>query len=127
MSPVRVTGPVGTRPVGTIKTMTPNPGHSRPPYLAAADPGVTPPGWYTVADGRELWWDGHRWIVTPQPGAQVQPQPQPTTMVTSVPVQTAHTAHLIATICTCGFWAPFWAASAVWNSMRRDKHVTRIQ
>ncbi len=104
--------------------MAPTP-HSRPPFLAAADPGVTPPGWYTVTDGRELWWDGRQWIVTPQAGGPVQPPP--TTMVTSVPVQTAHTAHLIATICTCGLWAPVWVASMIWNSMRKDKHVTRIR
>ncbi len=103
--------------------MAPTP-HSRPPYLACADPGVTPAGWYTVADGRELWWDGHQWIVTPQPYLPAQ---QPTMMVTTVPVQTAHTAHLIATLCTCGLWAPFWVASIVWNSMRRDKHETWIR
>lgn len=101
--------------------MTPSP-PGRPPFLAAADPGITPAGWYTVGDGRELWWDGHRWVVVP--GQQIQPQP---TMVTSVPVQTHHTAHLIATVCTCGLWAPVWAASAIWNSMRSDKHVTRIR
>lgn len=102
---------------------TPPPGQGRPPFLPCADPGVTPAGWYTVADGRVLWWDGHQWHVVPQPG-HLLPH-QPTVTVTSVPVRTAHTAHLIATICTCGLWAPFWAASAIWNSWRTEQHVTR--
>ncbi len=100
--------------------MTPN-----PPFLAAADPGATPAGWYTVADGRILYWTGHQWAVT-IPAAVPAPAP-PTTMVTSVPVQTHHTAHLIATICTCGLWAPMWLLSAIWNSMRKERHVTRIR
>ena len=102
--------------------MTPNP----PPYLAVAESGVTPPGWYTVPDGRALYWTGQQWHLTP--AAQPAPMPaQPSIMVTTVPVQTHHTAHLIATICTCGLWAPMWLASAIWNSMRRDRHVTRIR
>lgn len=98
--------------------MYPNP--PRAPFLAAADPGITPAGWYTVADGRTLWWDGHRWTIVPEPGQAVQP----TRAVTSVPVQTSHTFHLILTLVTCGLWAPVWAVVAVLNSLSKKKQTT---
>lgn len=54
-------------------------------------------------------------------------QPQPTRIVTSVPVQTSHTFHLIMTLVTCGLWLPVWALVAILNSFSRRRHVTRIR
>ena len=109
--------------------MYPNVPPGRPPFLAAADPGITPAGWYTVADGRELWWDGNQWIVVPAQAAMVPYQTalQPTRMVTGVPVQTSHTFHLLMCLLTCGFWLPIWGLMAFLNSLSTRKQVTKIQ
>lgn len=101
------------------------PPHSRPPYLEKADPGITPAGWYTVADGRELWWDGQTWIVT---AAITSYQPaHPTQMVTREPVQTNHVLHLLLTVLTCGLWAPVWALVAVVNAYSEKRSVSHYR
>ncbi|GAA0915004.1 hypothetical protein GCM10009557_88080 [Virgisporangium ochraceum] len=104
--------------------------HGRPPFLEKADPGITPPGWYTVADGRELWWDGDRWIVVPprNTGAMAPYQPHyPTHIVTTSPVQTNHLLHLVLTLVTCGFWAPVWALVWILNYFSENRSVSRMQ
>jgi hypothetical protein len=39
---------------------------SAPQPIGSATPGVTPAGWYQVADGRVIWWDGNAWGATGQ-------------------------------------------------------------
>jgi hypothetical protein len=106
--------------------MQPNP-PNRPPFLAAADPGITPPGWYTVSDGRVLWWDGNQWVVVPQQGQQQAVQPHPTTMVTTSPVETNHVFHLLMTCITCGFWFPIWMVVTWLNALSKKKQTTTIR
>lgn len=95
--------------------------YGRPPYLEKADPGITPAGWYTVGDGRELWWDGHEWVVT---AAMVPHQPQ---MITRSATPTNHVLHLVLTLVTCGLWAPVWAVMAIVNSFSETRSVSHYQ
>jgi hypothetical protein len=104
---------------------------TRPPFLAAADPGITPPGWYTVADGRALWWDGDRWVVVP-PATQtavvaVTPAALPAQVTTTLTVRTNHLVHLILTVVTLGLWAPIWLAVAIRNARASSTSVTRFR
>lgn len=96
----------------------------RPPFLAAADPGVTPAGWYTVADGRALWWDGQRWVVVPDQHTGAVVPVQPTTAVTHTPIHTNHVLHAVLTLVTCGFWLPVWIVVAVLNARNTKKQTT---
>jgi hypothetical protein len=42
------------------------PDDSAPQPIGSAIPGVTPAGWYQLADGRVIWWDGNAWGATGQ-------------------------------------------------------------
>jgi hypothetical protein len=108
-----------------------------PPVVTAAVPGETPPGWYTVPDGRVMWWDGNTWgQVAPQYAPQM-PQQQiivqtgqmmPNRMVTYSRNKTSHTFHLIMTVLTFGTWAVFvWGPMILWNSFGpRSRSVTKV-
>ncbi len=53
--------------------------------------------------------------------------PVPHRMVTKTRKHTSHTFHLIMTILTAGAWGLFvWLPITIYNSMRHDKHVTRV-
>jgi hypothetical protein len=109
--------------------MTPPP-YGRPPFLEKADPGITPAGWYTVGDGRELWWDGYAWVVVPpqSTGAMVPVgQPLPAQGVTRSPVETNHVLHLLLTLVTCGLWIPVWILVAIVNAFSEKRSVTHYQ
>ena len=88
------------------------------------------PGWYLAAPGVERWWDGSQWTDTvravPQPAPVVVQQPS--MAITSQPVQTSHTFHLLMTLLTCGLWGIFvWLPISIINSMSRKKVVTRYR
>ena len=59
----------------------------------------------------------------------IPPQPVPSSrFVTRSPKRTSHTFHLIMTLLTAGLWAPFvWLPVTIWNSLKRDKSVTRFR
>jgi hypothetical protein len=103
-----------------------------PPVVTAAVPGETPPAWYTVPDGRVMWWDGNTWgQVAPQAPQQqiiVQTGQMPNRMVTYSRNKTSHTFHLIMTILTGGLWAVFvWGPMILWNSLGpRSRSVTKV-
>jgi hypothetical protein len=89
-----------------------------------------PPGWYRDASGPgERWWDGYQWTGAtrlPPPPQAYTVQPRYHQTVTSVPVHTSHTFHLLMTIFTAGAWGIFvWLPMTIINSMRREKHITR--
>jgi hypothetical protein len=49
-------------------------------------------------------------------------------MVTKSRKQTSHTFHLLMTIITFGAWGILvWLPITIYNAMRHDKQVTRIQ
>jgi hypothetical protein len=110
---------------------------SLPPVLSAAVPGETPAAWYTVPDGRVMWWDGNSWGQVAPQHAQQQPQQiiiqmgqtMPNRMVTYSRPKTSHTFHLLMTIFTGGLWAVFvWGPMILWNAIGpRDRAVTKIR
>jgi hypothetical protein len=103
-----------------------------PPVVTAAVPGVTPPAWYTVPDGRVMWWDGNAWgQVAPQTQQQIivqTGQMMPRRMVTYSRNRTSHTFHLVMTVLTGGLWAVFvWVPVILWNNFGpRSRTVTKI-
>ena len=105
-----------------------------PPVLSAATPGETPPAWYTVPDGRVMWWDGNSWGQVAQQYAPSQQlivqtgQMMPNRMVTYSRNRTSHMFHLMMTVFTGGLWAVLvWGPMILWNRFGpRSRSVTEI-
>lgn len=120
--------------LGSRMTVPANPQPEGPVPSSAATP---PAGWYLVDPYSERWWNGSGWtehlrpaLVQQQPG-QVPPQtvilngpPLHGRMVTTVPVRTSHTFHLLMTVFTCGLWGVVWLAMILINKLSRDRHIT---
>jgi len=69
----------------------------------------------------------YQWTVTqlPAPPTPEAPQRYVTRTTTRVGLSSAaHLGHLIATICTCGLWAPIWLLSAWIGRKERGTSVT---
>jgi hypothetical protein len=96
-----------------------------------------PAGWYPDEYGVTRFWNGTAWTehtapppppASPQAPFAQQPYLGPHTMVTKSRKQTSHTFHLLMTIITFGAWGILvWLPITIYNAMRHDKQVTRIQ
>ncbi len=106
--------------------------------VTTSEPQSPPPGWYLVDPHTERGWDGAAWGPQMRPRAMVMPhaqQPMPMSMsmqqpirgssVTTSPVQTSHTFHLLMTVFTCGLWGLVWLAMIIVNKLSRQRSVTR--
>lgn len=100
-------------------------------WVSIPTPPATPPGWYPNGPVQR-YWDGTAWTDHTAPLPHAGPHASTgssssTYAVTTGPRPFNHVVHLILTICTCGFWLPFWIVFALSHAARRKKSVTRYR
>ena len=85
-----------------------------------AFPVLPPPGWYPAPGGAGVlqYWNGQHWTDHVAPMAQAGAVGLPVARYVSGLSTGQHIGHGIATVLTCGLWAPFWALS-YWLGRRR--------